>query len=161
MECVTPSCYLSFLLAKVIQLASKTCLLLFYRSQCHQQQRPKPRDFMGNLRVHDLLINCIQTDRMEVQRYQFRLLSPLFLPHMKIKTCETTVNVALPTKTVLLFSVEDASPLGKNEELSVTVASLVLLLQNLKNCEWHQDCSKTVSHWYNHMLFLSLLQILY
>lgn len=54
---------------------------------------------------------------------------------MKIKTCETTVNVALPTKTVLLFSVEDASPLGKNEELSVTVASLVLLLQNLKNCE--------------------------
>lgn len=90
---------------------------------------------MGNLRVHDLLINCIQTDRMEVQRYQFRLLSPLFLPHMKIKTCETTVNVALPTKTVLLFSVEDASPLGKNEELSVTVASLVLLLQNLKNCE--------------------------
>lgn len=34
-----------------------------------------------------------------------------------MESYETIIYVALPKKTVLLFSVEDASPLGKNEEL--------------------------------------------
>lgn len=101
-------------------------------------------EFKGSRLAHQLHTDWQnESSKISVQAVK----SPLFPPHMKIKTCETIINVALPTKTVLLFSVEEASPLEKNEELSVTVASLVLLLQNLQSCEWRQDCSKTVSHW--------------
>lgn len=77
-ECLTPNCYLFSPLAKVIQLASKPYLLLFHSSQWNQQQQPGPHDFMGNSRVHNLLIKCIQANRMKVQRYQFRLLNSTF-----------------------------------------------------------------------------------
>lgn len=63
---------------------------------------------------------------------------------MKIKSYETIIYAALPTKTALLFNVEDAPPRGKNENLYVTLASLAHLLQNLQSCEWHKDCSKSV-----------------
>lgn len=123
---------------------------------------------MGDSRVHNLLINCIQADRMKVQRCQFRLLNSTFLTsnenkvmYFKYIYIKIIIYVALPNKTVSPFRVEDASPLGKNKELSATVASLVHLLQNLESCEWYQDCSKTDSCWYSHMLFLSLPQVLY
>lgn len=97
---------------------------------------------MGDSRVHNLLINCIQADRMKVQRCQFRLLNSTFLTsnenkviYFKYIYIKIIIYVALPNKTVSPFRVEDASPLGKNKELSATVASLVHLLQNLESCE--------------------------
>lgn len=146
-ECLTPNCYPSSLLAKVIQLASKTCLLLFYSSQWNQQQQPRLHDFIGNSRIHNLLINCLQTNRMKVQRYQLRLLNSTFPTSHENKVIWNHYLCGPSQQNCITLLCRDASPLGKNEELSVTAASLVHLLQSLQSSEWYQNCSKTVSCW--------------
>lgn len=82
-------------------------------------------------------MNYIQADRMKikVKRYQLRLLNSTSPTHVKIKSYGTIIYVALPAKTMLLLSIEDACPLGKNEDLYATLASLAHLLQNLQDCE--------------------------
>lgn len=100
LECITPQCYLSSLSSNILQLASKTCRLLLYGGQCNQQQRPQWYNFLWNLWVCNLLMNCIQGDRMKVkvQSYQLRLFNSSSPTHN-----ETIIYVSLPTKTVLLF----------------------------------------------------------